>query len=352
MYTGLSSKEAAERLVTYGKNALPSPRYRFLRLLARQFAGIFNMLLLAAAVVTWFLGEPIDASFILVFVGLSVGLNLYQEHKSNAAADTLRSMLVRTMTVRRDNQDRLIPIEELVPGDILKLKTGDILPADAHVRHTTALQVDETTFTGESLPVTKVAEGEGDVGTDASLLMQGVVIVRGNAFAEVVATGAETRLAHIAATVSATESESKLNISIDRISRFILKMTVLTLVCVVVANVLIEGEGANIPELIVFAIALAVSVIPEALPLVMTFSLSHGALILAKKGVIVKRLSSVQDLGSVELLCSDKTGTITENHLTLVNTHSTAGTNFSPLLLARLRTSIEVTSCLPAESRE
>ena len=336
MYTGLSSKEAAERLVTYGKNALPSPRYRFLRLLARQFAGIFNMLLLAAAVVTWFLGEPIDASFILVFVGLSVGLNLYQEHKSNAAADTLRSMLVRTIIVRRDNEDRLIPIEELVPGDMLKIKTGDILPADAIVRHTTALQVDETTFTGESLPVTKVAADEGDVGTEASLLMQGVVIVRGSAFAEVVATGGGTRLAHIAATVSATQSESKLNMSVDRISRFILKMTVLTLVCVVVANVLIEGEGANIPELIVFAIALAVSVIPEALPLVMTFSLSHGAIILAKKGVIVKRLSSVQDLGSVDLLCSDKTGTITENHLTMVNTYSAAGTPFSPLLLARL----------------
>lgn len=335
MYTGLTTAEATNRLATQGKNAIPLARYRFIQLLARQFKGIFNILLIAAAAVTWFLGSPIDAAFILFFVVLSVGLNLYQEHKSNAAAETLRSYLVRTITVRRDNRDADINVEDLVVGDILKLESGDIVPADCVVRHTLGLQVDETTFTGESVPVTKVAtEGEG--GFVESMLLQGVVIIRGSAFAEVTATGAQTRLANIARTVSEVQNESEFNKGIDRISGFILRSTVLTLTLVIGANILIEGSSSDIPTLLIFAIALAVSVIPEVLPLVMTFSLSHGALRLAKKSVIVKRLSSVQDLGSIELLCSDKTGTITENHLVFTNSFVVKESMYHPLVLSRL----------------
>jgi P-type Mg2+ transporter len=335
MYTGLTSAEASARLKTQGKNAIPEAKYRFLQLLARQFKGIFNILLIGAAIVTWILGSPVDAAFIMLFVVLSVGLNLYQEHKSNAAAQTLRSYLVRTITVRRDNADVDINIEDLVPGDILKLESGDIVPADAVVRHASALQVDETTFTGESVPVTKVGI-EGEATSDENRLLQGVVIIRGSAFAEVVATGATTRLAQIAKTVSAVQSESEFTKGIDRISTFILRSTIITLTFVIAANVLIEGKDADIPALLIFAIALAVSVIPEVLPLVMTFSLSHGALRLAKESVIVKRLSSVQDLGSVELLCSDKTGTITENHLVYRDSLVVATSQYHPLVLSRL----------------
>ena len=148
-----------------------------------------------------------------------------------------------------------------------------------------------------------------------SVLLQGVVIVRGNALAEVTAIGQETQLAHIASTASTVQAESELVKSVDKISNFIMKVTLLTLGFVVVANILIEGRQADVTGLLIFAIALAVSAIPEALPLVLTFSLSRGALEFAKRDVIVKRLSAVQDLGSVNLLCTDKTGTITENHL-------------------------------------
>lgn len=335
MYRGLSSEEAAKRLHIYGKNALPRPQYRLLTLIVRQCKGIFNLLLLGAAALTWSLGQPIDASFILLFVFLSVGLSLYQEQKSNAAADTLRSYLMRTITVRRDNTDCDMPIEYLVPGDILKLESGDIVPADAVVRHTLGLQVDETTFTGESIPVVKTAS-EGEVHAPEHLLLQGVVIIRGAAFAEVIATGTGTKLAHLAKKASEVQNESELNKGINRISSFILKVTVGTLACVVLANIMIEGNAADIPALIVFAIALAVSVIPEALPLVMTFSLSHSALKLARENVIVKRLSSVQDLGSIEVLCSDKTGTITENHLVYKNVFVAPEAQYHPLVLSRL----------------
>ena len=166
--------------------------------------------------------------------------------------------------------------------------------------------------------------------------MQGVVIISGNALAEVTATGTKTRFAAIAKTASAVQAESELTKGIDRISTFILRATLITLLFVVLANVLIEGKDTNIPQLLVFAIALAVSVIPEALPLVLTFSLSRGALQLAEKDVIVKRLSSVQDLGSVNLLCTDKTGTITENRLVYQNNYIAPDSRFHPLVLARL----------------
>ena len=335
MFAGLSREQVQQQTEQFGKNTMPVPRYRFLRLLARQFKGVFNVLLFGAAALTFLLGETIDAVFIFIFVLLSVGLSLFQEFKSNAAADTLRSYLIRTITVRREGKDIEISTDDLVPGDILKLESGDIVPADAVVRHTLGLQVDETTFTGESLPVIKEAI---EVGTpkDIHSLLQGVVILRGSAFAEVTATGVHTRLAHIAKATSTIASESELTKGVDKISMFILRMTSITLLFVVAANVLIDGSETDVVHLLIFAIALAVSVIPEALPLVMTFSLSRGALKLAEQEVIVKRLSSVQDLGSIELLCTDKTGTITQNHLVYKNDYIIPESRFHPLVLSRL----------------
>ncbi|MBN1561508.1 HAD-IC family P-type ATPase [candidate division KSB1 bacterium] len=334
--SGLSSHEAAQRRARYGPNALPTPRYRLPRLILRQFRGIFNLLLLAAAVVTFALGEPIDGAFILLFVVIGTALNVFQEYKSNAAADKLKSYLVRTVAVRREGRDQEIAIEEIVPGDIIKLQAGDTVPADAVVRQVHDLMVDETTFTGESIPVSKQAAAATQQISDEHRLLQGVVIIRGNALAEVIATGTQTRLAAIAATASSVQSESELVKGIDRISTFILRATLITLLFVVLANILIDGRETDIPHLLIFAIALAVSVIPEALPLVLTFSLSRGALQFAQKDVIVKRLSSVQDLGAVNLLCTDKTGTITENRLVYQNSYLAAESRFHPLVLARL----------------
>ncbi|MFZ2435029.1 MAG: HAD-IC family P-type ATPase, partial [Trichococcus flocculiformis] len=342
-WKGLTEAEAAERRVRYGPNALPVPKHRLLGLIARQFRGIFNLMLLIAAGVTFSLGEPIDGAFILLFVFLGTALNVYQEHKSNQAADKLKAYLLSTITVIRDGTEKEVPTETLVPGDILKLESGDIVSADAIVREDRDLLVDETTFTGESIPVTKRASASSAavadkamVAADEERLLQGIVIVRGNALAEITAIGQETQLAHIASTASTVQAESELVKSVDKISNFIMKVTLLTLGFVVVANILIEGRQADVTGLLIFAIALAVSAIPEALPLVLTFSLSRGALEFAKRDVIVKRLSAVQDLGSVNLLCTDKTGTITENHLVFSNFFPMDGSPYDPLVLARL----------------
>ena len=334
---GLSAEAISERHRQYGPNALPVPRHRLLRLIFRQFRGVFNLLLLAAAGVTFALGEVVDGTIILTFVFIGTALNVFQEYKANAAADKLKSFLVRTITVRRGGLERELPIEELVPGDILKLEAGDVVPADAVVREARDLLADETTFTGESMPSAKqAANGAAQEAGDEHRLLQGVVIIRGNALAEVTATGARTRLASIAATASSVQVESDLVKGIDRISTFILRATLITLLFVVLANILIDGKDTDIPLLLVFSIALAVSVIPEALPLVLTFSLSRGALQFARQDVIVKRLSSVQDLGSVNLLCTDKTGTITENRLVHKNDYVVPGSRFHPLVLASL----------------
>lgn len=335
-WKGLTEAEAAERRVRYGANALPVPKHRLLGLILRQFRGIFNLMLLIAAGVTFSLGEPIDGAFILLFVFLGTALNVYQEHKSNQAADKLKAYLLSTITVMRDGIEQEVPTETLVPGDILKLESGDIVPADAIVRVARDLLVDETTFTGESIPVTKHASASSTTAADEDRLLQGIVIVRGNALAEITAIGQGTQLAHIASTASTVQAESELVKSVDKISNFTMKVTLLTLGFVVVANILIEGRQADVTGLVIFAIALAVSAIPEALPLVLTFSLSRGALEFAKRDVIVKRLSAVQDLGSVNLLCTDKTGTITENHLVFSNVYPMAGSPYDPLVLARL----------------
>lgn len=334
MYTGLTTEEVTTRQLRYGKNELPRPRFRFLHLLARQFKSVFIILLLLASAVTFALGESFDAGFILLFVVLGIALSLFQEYKSNAAADKLQSYLIRTITVRRNNADVEIPIAELVPGDILKLESGEIIPADAIVLFAEGFQVDETTFTGENLPMEKYVTSE--TGSESSRLLQGTTVVRGLAYAEVTATGTNTRLAKIAHTTSTLDTTTELTKGIDRISNFIIRTTLTTLLFVVLANMFIEGPEADVPHLLIFAIALAVSVIPEALPLVMTFSLSRGALRLAQNHVIVKRLSAVHDLGSIELLCTDKTGTITENKLHYINEYLIPECPWHPLILSRL----------------
>ena len=144
--SGLSAAEVAERRARYGPNALPQTRYRLARLILSQFRGIFNLLLLGAAAVTFALGEPIDAAFILFFVLLGTGLNVYQEYKSNAAADKLKTYLLEHVTVIRDGAEQEVPTEQIVPGDILKLESGDIVPADAIVREARSLLVGRNDF--------------------------------------------------------------------------------------------------------------------------------------------------------------------------------------------------------------
>ena len=331
---GLTSQEASLRLTQYGENRIPEKKYSLLLVIWNQLRGIFNLLLLAAALITFALNQYTDTIFIAFFLFFGVFLNVYQEHRAKIAADKLKALLQPSIRVIRDGRIQEILSIHLVPGDLVVLECGDLVPADCLVIENSALFADETTFTGESYPVPKKSRKE-EGSEEESLLYQGTIITAGNGKGEVLKTGSSTRLAGLMKFSSAPKEQSLLNLGISKISSFILKASSLTLAGIILANMLIKGPEASFTDLLVFAIALSVSVIPEALPLVVTFSLSRGALEFAEKKVLVKRLSSIQDLGLVNLLCTDKTGTLTENSLHVVSIRPVAATSDELLLAGR-----------------
>jgi Mg2+-importing ATPase len=267
------------------------------------------------------IGEYLDAAVILSFVIINALLGFYQEYRSEQSLRALQQFIKPRTKVKRDSGWHTIDSRNLVPGDIIRLETGDVVPADVRLLNTQNLVVNETVLTGESVPVPKrpdVLSGEPhSLYESHNLCFSGTSLVGGEATAVVVETGVRTTMGSIAKLTVETTKESEFSKGIGRFSQFILRLILVTLVFVFVANILIKGESVDIIELVVFSIALVVSVVPEALPVVTTVSLSRGALQMAKQDVVVKRLTAIEDIGSIEVLCTDKTGTLTENTLSV-----------------------------------
>ncbi|MBN1810638.1 MAG: HAD-IC family P-type ATPase, partial [Anaerolineae bacterium] len=318
---GLTSQEAEARLAQTGYNEITAKPVQWWEIALRQFKSAFIYLLLAAAVIVFAVSEHLDAGVIVGFVIVNATLGFYQEYRSERALRALQQFIAPRARVKRDSAWRTIDSRHLAPGDIIDLETGDAVPADVRVISAHNLSVNETTLTGESVPVPKRADALAaephSVYESHNLCFSGSSVVEGDATAVVLETGARTAMGAIAKLTVETTKESEFSKGIGQFSRFILRLILITLVVVFVANLLLKGKGANVIELVVFAIALVVSVIPEALPVVTTVSLSRGALLLAKQGVVVKRLTAIEDIGSIQVLCSDKTGTLTENALTV-----------------------------------
>jgi Mg2+-importing ATPase len=316
---GLSSQQAEERIATAGYNEITASPVRWWEIAIRQFKSAFIYLLLIAAAIVFAVGEYFDAGIILGFVLVNAALGFYQEYKSEQALRALQQFITQKSRVKRDSRWHTIDSRNLVPGDVIRLEPGDAVPADVRILSSHNLIVNETTLTGESVPVPKHpdtlnTEPENIYGSH-NLCFSGTSVVGGDAIALVLMTGAHTAMGTIARLTVETTKESEFSKGIGRFSQFILRMILVTLVFIFIANLLIKGESADIIELVVFSIALVVSVVPEALPVVTTVSLSRGALKLAKQGVIVKRLTAIEDIGGIEILCTDKTGTLTENTL-------------------------------------
>lgn len=316
---GLSEIELKTRWSIFGPNELGKQIVRWYHVLGRQFASPFIYILLATVPLSIIFGETIDAVMIVLFIVVNVSLGFIQEYRSEKMLATLSSLVVSKARVLRHGEEQLVASRELVPGDIIILQTGDIVPADARIIECAGLMVNETVLTGESVAVQKKVEPvkkAKDIYDAANTVFSGTTIVEGKALAVVVGTAANTVMGGIAHLAADTVRESGFEKGIKSLSTFILRLIFGTLILVFVANVAIKSSSrANLVELIIFSIALAISVIPEALPVVTTFSLSRGALHLAKKKVVVKRLSAIEDLGGIDVLCSDKTGTITQNEL-------------------------------------
>ncbi len=319
--SGISTHQAKQYQRKFGYNEINSNSVNPIQIFLRQFKSSFVYLLLGASVLAFFLGEKLDSIIIVVFITINALLGFVQEYRSEHTVALLKKYMSGLVQVRRDNKDKSIESRELVPGDIIILSTGDISPADVRLINHQGLIVDESIMTGESNDVTKtidvISKPVDKIFQARNLIFKGTSIKSGKALALVIATGKNTQLGTITKLVQETHSVSAFEQNINHFSQFILRLVLGTLVIMVVLHLLIKPETTSFTDLIIFSIALAVGVIPEALPLVTTFALSRGAKRLAQHKVVVKRLSAIEDLGSIDVLCTDKTGTITQNDLTV-----------------------------------
>jgi len=314
---GLTSREAAERLQQFGPNDPAPPRRSSALLdLLRLFLNPLVLVLLVAASVSAFLGEAVDAGIIITIVLLSVGVDFAQTYRSNRAVEQLRQRVAPTATVLRDGQWREIHRADIVPGDIVRLCAGDMVPADVRLLTSRDLYVQQGALTGESLPVEKQATGsESSTTADAiNMAFLGTSVVSGSATAFVVATGLRTSFGDIAARLGSAPELTAFDRGPKDFS-LLLTRTVFFLVLFLLTVSL--AQHRNPLQSLLFAVALAVGLTPEFLPMITTVTLSNGARVMARKKVIVKHLSAIQNFGSIDVLCTDKTGTITSGQMKL-----------------------------------
>jgi len=317
---GLSEKEAEKRLQKYGFNEVKEKEVGLINIFLRQFKSPFFYLLFIATIITFFIGEKIDGLIILVFILVNVSLGFLQEARAHRATLLLKKYLLEKVRVMRDGVEKSIDKKFLVPGDMVFLEIGNIIPADLRVFRIQNFLVDESILSGESVPVPKIQHAllkeTKEVFEAKNIAFAGTSIISGKAEGIVIATGKETVFGEITKLVSGITRESTYEKNLFKFCQLILKIVITAIAFVFFANLIIKGT-TNFFEFLFFSIALIVSIIPEALPLVVTFALSSGALKMVKEKVIVKRLSAIEDLGDIEVLCCDKTGTLTENKLHL-----------------------------------
>jgi len=317
---GLSNAEAARRMVRYGPNRLAPPQRRGpLRRLLMQFHNILLYVMLGAAVITAFLGHWIDTGVLLAAVVINAILGFIQEGKAEAALDAIRAMLSPHATVIRDGRQREIEAAGLVPGDRVILVSGDRVPADLRLVSVKGLRIEEAALTGESLPAEKctdAVDADTPLGDRCGMAYSGTVVVNGQGTGLVVATGGATELGRINQMLAGIRTLSTpLLRQIDRFGR-VLALAILAMsAATFVIGVLWRGHAAA--EMFMMVVALAASAIPEGLPAIMTVTLALGVQRMARRKAIIRRLPAVETLGSVTVICSDKTGTLTRNEMTV-----------------------------------
>ena len=322
---GLTSLQVIENRRKFGVNKISKEHYSILKIFLSQF-NIFCFLLIFSSLFSLVLKEYVDAMFIAFFVVLDVTLGFYQEYKSEKTAKLLEKFAGYKCSVIRDGHKVEIEHEDIVPGDLIELKAGDIIPSDLKIIESNDLFVNESIISGESAPVFKSAHQTKDADP---YLLSGTSVIKGYATAMVVFTGSNSRIGHISKLSTATETESVYEKEAKKLSNFIFKLVAVSLTGAVIFNYFYNFD--TLPKFLLFSIALAVTVIPEALPLVITFSLSNGALKLYRNKVLVKRLTSIEDLGGIDVLCTDKTGTLTENKMKVADFISFEGDKFLKL---------------------
>ena len=317
---GLTGTEAAQRLDEYGSNELQAAhRISPWSLLIEQFKNVLIIILLIAIVLSAILGHGVEAVAIAIIVVFSVVLGFVQEYRAERAIEALRQMAAPTATVLRDGDDIEVAARNLVPGDVILLRAGDKVPADARLVEAVNMQIEEAALTGESMPVEKhiapLALIEASIGDRKNMTYAGTIVTYGRGHAIVVATGMNTEFGKIAELLQTIEtSPTPLQKNLDKVGR-VLARAAFVIVAIIVALGLLRGQPFL--EMFIFGIALAVAVVPEALPAVVTISLAIGVQRMVKRNALVRRMRAVETLGSTSVICSDKTGTLTKDEMTV-----------------------------------
>ena len=323
-YSGISIVEVEDRLYEYGKNTIEIKNENTIwHKLREAFINPFNIVLMLVAVIT-FVTDVIIAtkkdyatfSLIVGTIFISAIISLMQQTKSDNAAKKLKKMITNKMEVIRDEVQSTVDVEDIVPGDIVKLSSGDMIPGDVRFLDVKDLFIDQASLTGESNPVEKFSYSKGDEDTTdlANIGFMGTNIVSGRATAIVLATGNNTYFGSMAKSLYSVNEKNSFEKGVDSISKLLIKFMIVMLPIILIVNLVTKND---IWSAIIFAITIAVGLTPEMLPVIMTSTLAKGAVEMSKKKTIVKRLSAIQTFGQMNILCTDKTGTLTEDEVVL-----------------------------------
>ncbi len=322
---GLSSAEASARLVRFGPNAVRTHHVNALAVLGRQLRSAVLILLAGTAVVSYFLGDSIQAVIIGVILAASIGLGFINEYRAERAAAELHAGVHHNTVVRRDGEFVTIAVTTLVPGDVVRLSLGEAVPADVRLIDVSGLECNESILTGESTGSEKSPQpvpAATELAESTDLAFMGTIVSAGEGTGVVYATGRNAEFGRIAAGLDERSPETGFQVGLRRFSYLLLQVAIALMVIILISNLLLAKP---VIDSVLFSLAIAVGITPQLLPAVVSTSLATGARQLAKAKVLVKRLVCIEDLGDIDILITDKTGTLTEGRIRLVDTTDPAG---------------------------
>ena len=332
---GLTRSEVEKLQHQYGKNEISTHRTKPITVLVRQLNNPILWVLSGALLISGLLGDITNASMITVIVALSIGLGFVTEYRAEKATEDLHSRITHHATVVRDGITQSILVSELVPGDVVKLHVGSVVPADLQLLEVEGLECDESVITGESLPVTKSVT-ESALNPDANKARMGTVVRIGSATGVVTATGDNTEFGTIALALGQRQPQTNFQLGLKDFSVFLLRIALVIIFIVIVGNLYLKRP---VIESILYALALAVGMTPQLLPAIVSTALAMGSRHLAKQGVLVKRLVSIEDLGDVDILLTDKTGTLTTGEVSFESSYPVGEED--PVVYGLLATDVE-----------
>ena len=340
---GLTTKQVTERIKKYGYNEIKTEKkYTALKIILSQFTSFLIIILIIAGIISLALHETVDGLAILAIVVMNAVIGFIQEYKAENAVQALKKMVVPKAIVIRNGTKIEIPIRQLVPDDIVVLQEGDKIPADLELIESFSLKADEAILTGESVPVSKKV-GDEKLGK----LFKGTLITTGRATAKVISTGIHTEFGKIVKLVSKQEkTRSPLSIQLDQLGK---KLGIIILVLVLILFLLGLFREIDLVGMFMTSVALGVSAIPEGMPIIVTLTLAMGVQVLARKKAIVRKMNSIETLGATTIICSDKTGTLTLNEMTVKKVYTDKGEKEIPGVGYEFKEKISLTS--PSEKK-